>query len=216
MNRRNRRGLLGAGGAALALVLIAATTGAGPVTGTAPDRIEEDWELVVGEPSPVEVGPQVSACMAATTDVGASYAVFNLNYRDYPTFAAGGLQAQVWNGSQRTVNTSAQGGSVLSTAGETITWTQSMGIWNGVMTFRVKNGTSTTWGGFGYENDLAVAYSSSLPDLSGYRPEWSVAKSGVTWQANRVQSLRLVRVRYYSGSTLLSTDETPRSVALTQ
>lgn len=216
MNRRNRRGLLGAGATALALALIGTTTGAGPGTGAAPTRVEEDWELVIGEPSPDEFGPQVTVCMAATSEAGAPYANFNLNYRDYPSFAAGGMQTQVWNGGQRTVNTSAQGDHVFRTAGETVTWTQALSLSNGVMTFRVSNGSSTTWGSFGSLADLAVAYYSSLADLSGYSPEWSIAESGVSWQANRVQSLRLVRVRYYAGSTLLSTDETVRSVALSQ
>ena len=70
-------------------------------------------------------------------------------------------------------------------------------------------------GAFGASDDqLTVSTSTSLTSLAGYSPAASVAKSGVGFQSNRVTSLTLLRVRYYQGNTLLSTDETPRPVTL--
>ena len=53
---------------------------------------------------------------------------------------------------------------------------------------------------------------SDLLDLSSYKPDYSAAKSGVSWESNRVQSMTLLRVRYYNGDTLLKTDSTQRKV----
>jgi hypothetical protein len=83
------------------------------------------------------------------------------------------------------------------------------------VTYTVVNGQSTTWGQFGGDQGLdPVSFNSSLTSLRSYSPDTSVAKSGTGWESNRVSQMTLVRVRYYRGGQLISTDNSPRSVTL--
>lgn len=177
----------------------------------APDRVEEDWQVVLGTPDPTATCPQFLTIMSPTGVVTDPYLRFELNFRDQPSFQAGGLSAQFWQGTNF-VSNSDQGTATCNTANESITWTQRMSLSGGNLNFKVLSGNSTTWGQFGVnDTDLAVSNSSSLADLSGYKPDYSVSKSGVGFGPNRVTSMTLLQVRYYQGSTLLSTDTTPRS-----
>ena len=180
------------------------------------DRIEEDWKLVIASPNPDEVGPQITTCMSPVSDGSTSFVAFNLNYRDQPSFQAGGLQAKVYEKTGGTVlSSSSQGGDLLDTANETIAWTQRLSLSNGVLTYAIVNGQLTTWGAFGQSERLdALTFTATISSLSGYSPSKSVAASGVGWQSNRVTSMTLVQVRYYSGGQLVATDTTARSVNL--
>ena len=90
-----------------------------------------------------------------------------------------------------------------------------MKLSGGNLNYNVVNGQSTTWGNFGEgQSTLGVSIPSTISDLSSYKPDYSVSKSGVSWQANRVISMTLLKVRYYSGGLLISTDSTPRNVDL--
>jgi hypothetical protein len=172
------------------------------------DRVEEDWELVVASPDPVAVGPQVTTCMSPVRGNPSPFFVaFNLNYRELPDFLPGGMQVQVWAGSQ-SINASSQGQGLFNTSGEKVTWTQQMWLSQGLVNYAVANGQSSTWGNFG----LAAVFPASVNSLAGYDPDGSAATSGVGWESNFVDHLTLVRVRYYSGSQLLWTDTNPRSV----
>jgi hypothetical protein len=91
-----------------------------------------------------------------------------------------------------------------------------MKIASGVVSFSIDSGKSTTWGKFGQGQQLSVngSFTTTLTSLSNYSPATSVGNSGVGWEPNRVTSMTLVRVRYYAGGKLLSTDNTSRSVSL--
>jgi hypothetical protein len=103
----------------------------------------------------------------------------------------------------------------LATNNESITWTQRMSLNGGNVSYQVVSGQSTTWGQFGQGDEkLAVTFNSPVSSLSNYSPDSSVARTSVSFESNRVTSMNLVRVRYYQGGTLLSTDSTSRSVAL--
>jgi len=201
--------------ASLALaVALAVTLGASSQAQSTPqpDRVEEDWQLVLGTPNTNVNCPQLSTAMLSTGVDTDPHLVFKLNYRDQPSYQSGGLSAQAWQGNTFLSN-SDQGTVQCSTANETITWTQRMSLSGGNLNFKVLSGTSTTWGDFGVnDTDLAVTTASSLTDLSGYSPTNSVAKSGATYGADRVVTMTLLRVRYYQGNTLLSTDSTSRQV----
>jgi hypothetical protein len=179
-----------------------------------PDRIEEDWQLVLATPDTATNCPQVSTAFSPTGNAQDPQMVFKLNYRDQPSFQSGGLSAQAWQNKQFLSN-SDQGTAQLATPNETLTWTQRMSLSGGNINFKVLTGNSTTWGQFGVnDTDLAVNTSSSMADLSGYTPAYSVANSGATFGANRVTTMTLLQVRYYQGSTLLSTDTTARQVTV--
>jgi hypothetical protein len=187
-----------------------------------PDQVEEDWQVVVSNPDPVAVGPQITVCASPNSDPASAFVTFYVNYQDYPAWSPGGLQLKAYGAapnastSPPVLDSASQGSGVCETEGETITWTQRMSLSGGNLSVNVVNGQSTTWGKFGQsEGTLGVSMASTVSDLSGYKPDYSVSKSGVSWQSNRVVSMTLLQVRYYSGGKLVSTDSTPRPVDLT-
>lgn len=189
-----------------------------PVSGQStplPDRVEEDWVLVIATPDTSSNGPQVTTSMSPSGDLTVGpFVAFDLNYREYPSYTPGGVQTQVWSSNQL-LTTSTQGSNQLNTANESITWTQFLSLSGGTVTYGVNNGQSVTWGKFGQGNGLLnVTFPSSLSSLSGYSPDVSVAHSGATWESNHVSSLSLVQVRYYSGGQLILTDSTRRECTL--
>src|SRR4051812_42324030 len=180
-----------------------------------PDQVQEDWQLVIGTPDPTGAGPQISTSMSPVQDGSTPFFVFDLNYQDSPTFVAGGMQVQTWSGEQM-LNATTKGTAQLNTTGETITWTQSMSLSSGTISFGINSGKSTTWGKFGQGQQLNIngTFTTSLTSLSLYSPATSVTNSGVGWEPNRVTSMKLLEVRYYAGGKLLSKDSTPRSIDL--
>ena len=194
-----------------AALMLSLTLGAA-FPNAAPDRVEEDWQLVLDTPDPNTNCPQVLTSMAPTGVDTDPNIVFKVNYRDQPNYQSGGLSAQVWQ-SKQFVSNSDQGSAQCNTTSETITWSQRMSLSGGNLNFKVFSGNSTTWGQFGVnDTDLAVSTTSSTGDLSGYSPTNSVTKAGATYGADRVNTMTLLQVRYYQGSTLLSADTTARQV----
>ena len=51
-----------------------------------PDQVEEDWQVVIAEPDPLAVGPQITTIMSPNSDPTAAFVTFYLNYRDYPSW----------------------------------------------------------------------------------------------------------------------------------
>jgi hypothetical protein len=175
-------------------------------------QIEEDWELVIGAPSANSDAPQVTCVISPAENVNGLYATFMVNHHDTPTFTAGGLQIQAWNGETLLATKRSPDQAVLNTPGETIRWTQVMRVTPDGLVFEVVNGPSTTWGAFGAEGSLAVTVPNAPANLNGYSAAVSAEHSGVSFAGNRVQSLVLKRVRAYAGSELLGTDANPRVV----
>jgi hypothetical protein len=177
------------------------------------DQVQEDWQLVIGTPDVVGVGPQITTSMSPVSDNSTPFAAFDLNYREYPSFQIGGMQVQVWSGGN-ILSTASHGDGQFATPGETLTWTQQMSIdQSGTVTYHVLNGQSATWGNFGGgTRRLLVSFPTSLTSLSGYSPDRSAAKSGASWESNLVSQLTLVQVRYYAGGQLIATDTTPRNL----
>lgn len=159
-------------------------------------RVEEDWELVVGDPDPDSNGPQVTCTLSTTGDIRSLHASFDLNFQESPTYAAGGLQLQVWNAERMLFQKGPSNNAVFSTSNETVSWTQSMELNEGRLTFQVSNGSSSTWGTFGNGESLKLTFPVILSNLNGYQPGVSVKNSGIGYASNRVKSLTLQRVRY--------------------
>lgn len=61
-----------------------------------PDRVEEDWEVVIAQPDRVAQGPQLTTCMAPSRFEPGLFVAFNRNFRRQPVFRPGGLQVQAW------------------------------------------------------------------------------------------------------------------------
>jgi len=197
----------------LALLSLSLTLSADAQDNSTADRIEEDWVVTIATPAPGVTCPQISTSIKADPSDSSRFAMFTLNYRDSPTFLAGGMQLKFQNGEQ-TLKSVSRGTAELQTAQESITWTQRLRLSEGNLQFKIMAASSTTWGSIASSDDFAVSIASSLSSLAGYSPATSVLDSGASFGSNRVASMKLLRIRYYRGTTLLSTDETPRDVVL--
>jgi hypothetical protein len=173
-------------------------------------RVEEDWELVLGEPDVNVCAPQIATTMSPYSDITSTFFTFEVNHRSAPYWTPGGLTIHQWSGELRQQSFDRADRSVMNTASETVTWTQVLNAGNGQLTFQVKNGTSSTWGPFGYSNMFKLQANWSSGNINNYTPDVSVSQSGVAYAGNRVLSLKLkeIRLTLDDGTTL--TDNTVR------
>ena len=174
-------------------------------------KVEEVWELVLGEPEPGVESPQISCVTSPLADADTIYAAVDLNHQSLSTFSSGGLQLQIWDQDVPVSRQDTPNYDLLQSPDEVIRWTQSMTVSNGSLVFEVTNGTSTTWGAFGGDG-MRAAVATTLENLNSYSPEVSVANSGVGFGGNRVSRLALVEVRKYLVNGQVVTDTTPRVV----
>ncbi len=195
-------------GAALALITLVANTARGDDV----VQIEEDWQLVVATPDPDNFAPQVTSTMSPGGGLDSFYAVLDLNLRNLPSYEAGGVQLQLWNGSAPVTAVRSNTGTLLQNQDETVTWTQRMTLSGGQLTFALVNGNSQTWGTFGNGSSMKVGGASNLTNLNTYDPSDSVANSGIGYASNRVTSLTLVKVRAYTAAGLAAQDTSPKVI----
>jgi hypothetical protein len=175
-------------------------------------RVEEDWELVVNQPDADLNGPQLT-CVISPATVGDAYCAFDINYCTQPDYSAGGLQMHAWNPFTPIVTCNFPVSGVMQTNNETVTWTQTMSLADGVLTFLVVDGQSTTWGTFGGTVDESVSVNTTVSNLNAYDPNVSLVNSGVSFASNLVTSLTLTAVRWYAADgTLIQEITTPQVV----
>jgi hypothetical protein len=175
-------------------------------------RVEEDWKMLLGDPEPQSVAPQVTCVISPVANVDSLYAAFTLNHRGLPNFNPGGLQLQVWDNETPLSIKNSANTSILSKSGEPVTWTQSMELKDGALTFEILNGNSATWGEFGGNGELKASVNTALPNLNNYSPDVSVKNSSIGFASNRVQSLVLNRVRLITSTGKIIEDKTVRIV----
>lgn len=175
-------------------------------------RVEEDWRVEVGTPAPEDHAPQIVTVLSPVGDLEREHSVFELNHTTYPDYAPGGMQLQCWRRDWLWGYGSTPHQQKLHHNNEVVTFTSSMEIDDHVLEFRIKNGTSLTWSTFGSSGYLKTRYYTTLNNLGGYSPEVSVANSRVAFASHRVKKLVLSRIRYYSQTGLVATDDTPRIV----
>jgi hypothetical protein len=159
-------------------------------------KVEETWALSVGEPNTVRNAPQVSMVMAPFSNVESDYFILLLNHRTEPSYAAGGMQLQQWNGEQLVEHRNGPNGTELNSTGETISWTQTLSVSGGVVTFELEGGTSQSWGNFGGQGYLTKTIATGQANLNAYDPLVSIGESGIGFAGNRVASLTLMRIRW--------------------
>ena len=150
--------------------------------------------------------------MSPTGHSNGQYVIFEINARSLPDFTPGGLQLQVYDGDDLIECKSGPSDALLSTESETITWTQRMSVNDGVLTFEIVSGSSDTWDAFGGQGYLKSNQSADGVSLVEYDPTVSMADSGVSFAANRVESLRLKSFRFYLSNGVVLVDQTPREV----
>lgn len=198
---------------AMAGAIAFALCASAPAADVEVQRIEEDWEVIIGTPSAAEHAPQIINAMSTTNRLEDVHALFELNHKTQPNYVAGYLQLQCWSGDTLLgYGTSGKTGS-LNTAGEVIKYTIGMHLSGGKVNFEIKNGSSTTWPGFGGQGYLKLAIPTTQTYFPLYSPDVSTANSRVSFASHRVQRFALKQVRYYSANgTLLMTDNTERVV----
>lgn len=175
-------------------------------------RVEEDWELILNQPSDAVTAPQFHTVMSPTGNLSSLFAQVTWNYRELGTFSGGGMQIQGWNGEISMIERSFLN-EPMSTSAETVRWTQTLETNGTQLTFQISNGQSTTWGTFGYPGQyMKINASIDLPTLNGYSTDASVHNSGISFGTNRVEVLRITEVREYGPSGLVSVNSEPRTV----
>ena len=174
-------------------------------------RVEEDWELVVGDPDESTNSPQVTCVTSSSGGIDGHYAALTINHKTLPDFEPGGLQLQVWDGTGAVGSSKFPKDDELG-SGDTVSWTLSMRVEGGQLHFEVTQGNSATWGSLGGQGYLRQTVASNLTNLNGYSPAVSVENSGVGYAGNRVTSLRLKAVRAYSAEGLVAEDNSPKSI----
>ena len=157
-------------------------------------RVEETWELNVGEPNLERNGPQISMVMSPCSHLDGYHFVFLLNHRTEPDYAAGGMQLHTWDGDNLVSHRNGPVGAALSHPDEAVTWTQVLTVQDGSVTCEVVGGQSTTWGSFGGQGYLRASVATGQTNLNAYYPAVSIEESMVGFAGNRVSSLVLKRV----------------------
>ena len=179
--------------AALAFVALAASS----VQAADIVQIEEDWELVVGEPDTAVSAPQVTMVMSPTDHIGGQYFLFTLNYIAHPDYEPGGMQVQRWMGEDLIHSRRGDKEGTIHSNNDVIRWTQRMSIdSDGRVTFEIRNGHSASWGNFGSAGILRDTISTSQSNLNDFKPSISIGQSGVSYAGNRVKSLTLMKLRW--------------------
>lgn len=160
--------------------------------------VEEDWEMVLGEPDPNKSAPQILTWMSPTQTLQDQHFGIDFNLIQRPDFSSGGFQTRAFDGETLIESRFSESGDKLSHAGESIRWTQRMFLLNNQLSFEVANGTSQSWGTFGETSTRVIFNTSRVSNLNNYSPNRSLEWSGIGFGANRVAYLRLKTVRLFT------------------
>ena len=194
------------------VALLALLSSTGAAFGQNVIRVEEDWELQIGEPDANSTGPQVLTTMSPNADLSGTYFTFEINHRSAPTWSPGGISIHRWVGEARYASYDRVDRTTMQTSNEVVTWTQSLYRDSGRIYFSVTNGISTTWGPFGYSNMMRLDNAWPSDNINGYTPAVSVAHSGASYAANRVKLLKIKAIRMTMSDGSVLTDNTERIV----
>lgn len=177
-------------------------------------RVEEDWELVVGDPDPGLSSPQVVTQMAIEGKKGDWSFQFHVNFRiDSPD--GGGIELQASQDSTPQVTLPSKTTVALAGRNEVIKWTQYLERKGTEVKFGITKASSQTWGDFGgAEAEITVKAPSQK--LDDYSAAYSQQNSGIVFGAPDVASLVLVQTRKVYADNSVKTDVTPRAVYVTR
>jgi len=168
-------------------------------------KVEEDWEMVVHEPDAINVSPQVTFAISATgghedaDEHSAHNCYFHLqmNYSADEQFSAGGFHVAAVEQDEIVDEERSEKQIVLSSDGDQLQWTSVMAVVDNKLMYAVKNGYGTDWGNFGGPDYLVQAANCPVSDMRDYSYQWSLDNVDVSYGANRVASIELVRIRLF-------------------
>ncbi len=161
-------------------------------------RIEETWVLKVVEPSSDISAPQITMVMTPNSNDQNEYFSFSLNHGIEPEISAGGLQLVSWSDSSTLDYTTKTSSDVsLQNNGERVVWRQSVTLADGELHFSVDEFQSKSWENYDVEKYLKLSMKTGLSNLDNYDHNDSLKYSVVSYSTNRVQYLKLVRVRAF-------------------
>lgn len=175
-------------------------------------RVEEDWRVEIGVPSPGDDAPQIVTVISPGRDLEREHAIFELNHSTIPDFFAGGMQLQLWYKDDAVFSRNFPRYHRLAEKGEIVEFTSSMELKNDRLKFEIRNGSSKTWGKFGGQGYLTSRIPSRRVDLNSYDPAVSAQHSRVGFASTRVRRLVLKEVRRFSADGLISKDSEQRIV----
>ena len=169
-------------------------------------RVEEDWDLKIGIPEPINDAPQIVNVISPSPSLDGWHGVFELNHQTLPDYSAGGMCLQIWNGDCNRDFRVSQSVQVLATEQENLSYTLALSIEEGVFRLSVLNGRSQTWGQFGGGDSWQLAVPTTVTNLNDYSPFTSLSHSRIAFSANRVETFTLKTVRFYDADgNLLNT-----------
>jgi hypothetical protein len=171
-------------------------------------EVREEWELSVGEPNTDRNAPQVTMVMSPFSSLDQGYFSFLLNHRTEPQYFAGGMQVlRIADDGEVASYHNGLNQGMLNSTNEKVQWRQRLKAENGTITFEVDNGVSESWGTFGGTGNLRSTFVGGPSNLDNYRPQLSLAESGIGFAGNRVESLTLTRLEWHlsDGQTVVFT-----------
>ena len=175
-------------------------------------RVEEDWRIEVGSPSPQDNAPQLINVISPLVDAQGVHCAFEVNHATLPDYTTGGTQLQTWDGNTPLSYKSGLKPQQLNKDNETISYTISMSLSNNTLTYEVNSGHSETWGTFGNPGELKLTTPTTVTNLNAYTPVVSAKHSRVGFAKRRVKRFVLTEVRYHTQSGQVITDSTERVV----
>ena len=118
------------------------------------------------------------------------------------------MQLQVWQGDSNLSAQTSSSRETLNTPDEKVTWTQYLKK-DSVLKFGVSAASSQTWGDF---SGVEVTIPGGSTNLDTYSADYSKSNSAITYGANRVTSLKLLKVRRTYSNGNVTEDATVRIV----
>jgi len=166
--------------------------------------VEEDWELVVGEPKPAIHSPQLSLYLVPSAANPGVYFQLQLNHAARQDFAGGGFMVTAVVNEVAYDEAKSDFRTPLTYDGEQLKWTSAMAVMNGELLYAIKDGLGSHWGSFGGPDYILRMPAGAIRSLDGYSPQESVKSVEIGFGSNRVTTLVLKKARlHYSNQEVV-------------
>ncbi len=160
-------------------------------------KVEEDWVLRLNEPDSETNSPQLTVYLTPNSNEPLSYFQVQLNHAADRDFLGGGFRVAAISNDVSVDQALSSTRAAFTKDGDEIRWTSVMVVTDTEILFAIKNGTSQAWGDFGGPDYLVRMNADQTNDFSQYAPQFSINNLDIGLGRNRVQSLKLQRVRAF-------------------